>query len=169
VASDSSRKSTIRCCVLGTDDVDALRQMLAVFGEAFEDRETYCAKQPDGEYLRTMLSSETFVAIAAIDGTAVIGGLAGYILPKFEQARSEFYIYDLAVMASHRRRGAATGLIEKLKSVVAQRGIHVIFVQADYGDDPAIALYTKLGSREDVMHFDISPSAVPRRPNAPEC
>jgi aminoglycoside 3-N-acetyltransferase I len=33
----------------------------------------------------------------------------------------------------------------------------VIFVQADYGDDPAIALYTKLGSREDVIHFDIPP------------
>jgi aminoglycoside 3-N-acetyltransferase I len=28
-------------------------------------------------------------------------------------------------------------------------------VQADYGDDPAIALYTKLGRREDVLHFDI--------------
>jgi aminoglycoside 3-N-acetyltransferase I len=28
-------------------------------------------------------------------------------------------------------------------------------VQADYGDDPAIALYEKLGRREDVMHFDI--------------
>ena len=34
-------------------------------------------------------------------------------------------------------------------------GAYVIFVQADYGDDPAIALYTKLGIREDVMHFDI--------------
>jgi aminoglycoside 3-N-acetyltransferase I len=32
----------------------------------------------------------------------------------------------------------------------------VIYVQADYGDDPAIALYTKLGAREDVMHFDIA-------------
>lgn len=31
----------------------------------------------------------------------------------------------------------------------------VIFVQADYGDDPAIALYTKVGVREDVLHFDI--------------
>ncbi len=25
------------------------------------------------------------------------------------------------------------------------------------GDDPAIALYTKLGVREDVLHFDIAP------------
>jgi aminoglycoside 3-N-acetyltransferase I len=31
----------------------------------------------------------------------------------------------------------------------------VVFVQADRGDDPAIALYTKLGTREDVLHFDI--------------
>jgi aminoglycoside 3-N-acetyltransferase I len=29
-------------------------------------------------------------------------------------------------------------------------------VQADIGDVPAIALYTKLGTREDVLHFDIA-------------
>lgn len=32
-------------------------------------------------------------------------------------------------------------------------------VQADHGDDAAIALYTKLGVREDVLHFDIPPVA----------
>ena len=37
----------------------------------------------------------------------------------------------------------------------------VIYVQADYGDDPAIALYEKLGVREEVLHFDIP---VTRRP-----
>jgi aminoglycoside 3-N-acetyltransferase I len=31
----------------------------------------------------------------------------------------------------------------------------VIYVQADYGDDAAVALYEKLGLREEVMHFDI--------------
>ena len=36
----------------------------------------------------------------------------------------------------------------------------MIFVQADTGveDEPAIALYTKLGVREDVLHFDIAVS-----------
>jgi aminoglycoside 3-N-acetyltransferase I len=34
----------------------------------------------------------------------------------------------------------------------------VAFVQADLGDDAAIALYTKLGVREDVLHFDIAPA-----------
>lgn len=49
----------------------------------------------------------------------------------------------------------ATALIEELKQITARRGAYLIFVQADYGDDPAISLYTKLGSREDILHFDI--------------
>jgi aminoglycoside 3-N-acetyltransferase I len=88
----------------------------------------------------------------------VIGGIAAYVLPKFEQARSELYIYDLAVDQQHRRQGVATAMIGELKKLAAARGIYVIFVQADHGDEPAIALYTKLGLREDVLHFDIAPS-----------
>ena len=86
------------------------------------------------------------------------GGLVAYVLPKFEQARSEIYIYDLAVASMHRRAGIATMLIEALRGIARERGAYVIYVQADYGDDPAVALYTRLGTREDVMHFDILPS-----------
>jgi aminoglycoside 3-N-acetyltransferase I len=49
-------------------------------------------------------------------------------------------------------------LIEKLKTIAASAGVYVIFVQADHDDDAAVALYSKLGVREDVMHFDIQPS-----------
>ena len=49
-------------------------------------------------------------------------------------------------------------MIQEIKATAAERGIYVIFVQADHGDDAAIALYTKLGTREDVLHFDIAPS-----------
>jgi len=141
--------------VLDARCVADLRGMLAMFGRAFDDLPTYTARQPDDAYLHELLASPTFVAIAALAGDAVIGGLAGYVLPKFEQARSEFYLYDLAVDARWRRRGVATALIARLHALAAQRGIHVVFVQADYGDDPAVALYTKLGTREDVMHFDL--------------
>lgn len=85
-----------------------------------------------------------------------MGGLAPYELRKFEQARSEIYIYDLAVDERYRRRGIATELILELKRIAASRGAYVIFVQADVGDDPAIELYTRLGHREDVLHFDIN-------------
>jgi len=145
---------------LGSEDVTALRAMLGMFGRAFGEPETYTAAQPDDAYLAKLLSGGAFVAIAAFDESNLIGGIAAYVLPKFEQARTEMYIYDLAVEESHRRSGVATAMIEELKQVAAARGIYVIYVQADYGDEPAIALYTKLGVREDVLHFDIQPSSA---------
>lgn len=93
-----------------------------------------------------------------MEGDAVIGGIAAYELRKFEQQRSEIYIYDLAVAETHRRQGIATALVNELKKIAAARGAYVMFVQADVDDAPAIALYTKLGIREDVLHFDITVS-----------
>lgn len=37
----------------------------------------------------------------------------------------------------------------------AERGASSTFVQADYVDAPAIALYEKFGAREKVLHFEI--------------
>ena len=95
--------------------------------------------------------------LVAIVGGAVVGGLVAYELEKFEQPRSEIYIYDLAVDESWRRQGVATALIDELRRIARERGAWVIFVQGDYGDDPALALYDKLGTREEVLHFDIAP------------
>ncbi|MEO6408404.1 MAG: AAC(3)-I family aminoglycoside N-acetyltransferase [Burkholderiaceae bacterium] len=141
-------------------DVVAMRRMLGLFAHAFDEPETYCAKQPDDAYLRQLLDCETFIAVAALSHEDVIGGIAGYILPKFEQRRSEFYIYDLAVAEAYRRKGVATAMIKELKGIATRRGIYGIFAHADHGDDAAIALYAKLGTREEVLHFDIDPSEV---------
>lgn len=138
-----------------TQDVELMRSLLGVFGDAFEDVETYCENQPTTAYLQRLLSKEHFIAIAALKSGQVIGSLTAYELQKFEQERSEIYIYDLAVLQEHRRQGIATALITALQNIAAERGAYVIFIQADYGDDPAINLYTKFGTREDVLHFDI--------------
>lgn len=129
--------------------------LLDCFAEVFDDKATYNDDRPDREYLRALLATDYFFAVVAYEGDKVIGGLAAYELKKFEQRRSEIYIYDLAVSAAYRRRGVATGLIEKLKLLAAERSAWVVFVQADHGDEAAIQLYTKLGVREDVLHFDI--------------
>lgn len=136
-------------------DIGLMRELLGVFGEVFEEMETYTAAQPDDGYLADLMGGDSFIAVAALDGETVIGGLTAYELKKFEQARSEIYIYDLAVAAAYRRQGVATRLIGHLKTAAAARGAYLIFVQADYVDPPAIALYTKLGVREDILHFDI--------------
>jgi aminoglycoside 3-N-acetyltransferase I len=137
-----------------------MERMLTMFGEAFGELETYTARRPSAGYLARLLATDYFIALAALEGEEVVGGLAAYELRKFEQERSEIYIYDLAVAEHHRREGIATALIAELKRIAISRGAYVIFVQADHGDDPAVALYTRLGAREDVLHFDI---ALPRR------
>jgi aminoglycoside 3-N-acetyltransferase I len=140
---------------LTSSDTASLKALLRVFGEAFEDVETYQGAVPSDAYLQSLLAMPTFFVVVARHGEQVVGGLAAYELRKFERERSEIYIYDLAVGREHRRRGIATGAINELKRIARQRGAYVIFVQADQGDDPAIKLYEGLGTREDVHHFDL--------------
>ncbi len=140
---------------LGSADLETMRGLIEMFGEAFGELEIYQANPPSDSYLERVLADPKFVALAAVEDNTVVGGLAAYELVKFEMERSEFYIYDLAVREDRRREGIATALIDELKSIAVAAGAWVIFVQADYGDDPAIALYSKLGRREDVMHYDI--------------
>lgn len=145
---------------LTTNDVALAEALLTTFGEAFNDVDAYTENRPSADYLRRLLGGDSFIALAALKNDDVVGGIAAYELRKFEQERSEIYIYDLAVSSAHRREGIATALIEELKKIAAARGAYMIFVQADTGieDEPAIALYTKLGTREDVLHFDIAPT-----------
>ncbi len=129
--------------------------MLDLFSAVFDDPASYDASRPLPEYRMELLSNPAFVALAAVADGAVVGALAAYELPKFEQERSEFYIYDLAVSKPWRRRRIATRLINEVRAIARDRGAWVLFVQADRGDKPAIALYSHLGVREDVLHFDI--------------
>jgi aminoglycoside 3-N-acetyltransferase I len=141
---------------LGSGDVPLLRKLNALFGQAFADAKTYENQPPSDSYVKCLLAKEHVIVLVAISGEDVVGGLAAYELDKFERMRREVYIYDLAVAASYRRQGIATALIKYLRDIASQRGAWVIYVQADHIDAPAIALYEKLGVREDVLHFDIS-------------
>lgn len=143
-------------------DLALTHALLAVFGEAFEDPHTYGSERPSPAYVDELLASPTFTALVALKGDEVVGGLVAYELRKLERQRSEIYLYDLAVGAAHRRQGIATALIGELCAVARARGAYVVFVQADLVDAPAIALYTKLGAREDVLHFDIQASFRPK-------
>jgi aminoglycoside 3-N-acetyltransferase I len=151
-----SRDATFRVQRLVPGDLALMHGMLGMFSAAFEDPDAYDKQRPRDAYLDKLLSGDTFIALVALQGDHVVGGIAAYELHKFEQERSEIYIYDLAVSAEQRRLGIATALIEELRVIAKARGAYVVYVQADYVDPPAIALYTKLGTREEVLHFDIA-------------
>lgn len=152
---------TFEIAQLTAADAPQMRALNRLFGEAFDEPDTYGAAPPSDAHLRDLLARPHVIVLTASAGGELAGGLVAYELDKFEQARSEIYIYDLAVAEAWRRRGVATALIERLQEIAGLRGAWVIFVQADYGDDPAIALYEKLGEREEVLHFDIPPRRTP--------
>ncbi|HEV2269227.1 MAG TPA: AAC(3)-I family aminoglycoside N-acetyltransferase [Steroidobacteraceae bacterium] len=138
-------------------DIAQLRELNLLFGEAFAEPQTYRSAPPGDDYLGELLAEPQIVVLVALAQARVAGGLVAYELRKFEQRRSEIYLYDLAVAEPLRRRGIASALLQDLCRIAAQRGASSVFVQADYVDAPAIALYTKFGAREEVLHFDIRP------------
>jgi aminoglycoside 3-N-acetyltransferase I len=150
--------SSIDLKLLASPDIGEANALLDLFGEAFGEPEIYRDGRPAADHLARILASPTTLVLVASSGGLVVGGLVAYELQKIERTRSEFYIYDLAVAESHRRLGIATALIRRLGEIAAERGAWVMFVQADLVDAPAVALYTKLGNREDVLHFDIAPA-----------
>lgn len=141
--------------LLFSSDVALLKNLLQVFGQAFNEVATYQDAVPSDTYLQSLLAKPHFIVLVARYGDKVVGGLAAYELEKFERDRREIYIYDLAIAEAHRRKGLATQLITDLQHIAKTRNAYVIFVQADPEDEPAIRLYESFGKRESPYHFDI--------------
>ena len=116
---------------LTSADVNLMKGLLAVFGNAFGDPETYGGDVPSDFYLEQLLGKKHFIAVVATRDDEVVGGLAAYELEKFERVCSEIYIYDLAVSQAYRRQGIAIALIDELGRIGAARGAYVMFVQAE--------------------------------------
>jgi aminoglycoside 3-N-acetyltransferase I len=131
------------------------RDLQQLFATAFEDPASYSSRPPSDAYVKRWLANPSSIPLVAIAEGTVVGGLVAYVLEKFEQERSEIYVYDLAVATEQRRRGIATALLRELQMIAMRLGAWVVFVQADYGDEPAIRLYESLGTREEVLHFDL--------------
>jgi aminoglycoside 3-N-acetyltransferase I len=93
---------------LSSADVPLLRKLNVLFGEAFADTEIYAVEPPSDAYIEQLLAKEHVIALVALSGEEVVGGLVAYEFDKFERMRRELYIYDLAVAAKQRRQGIAT-------------------------------------------------------------
>ncbi len=102
-----------------------MESLSATLGEAFDETDTYIGKRPSFDYLQKLLNSDYFIALVALKNGVVVGGIAACELMKFELARCEIYIHDLAVALAHRREGIATALIQELQHVAKERGAYM--------------------------------------------
>ena len=65
---------------LGSPDVPLMRQLNTLFGDAFAEPDTYTAEPPSDAYLRDLLAKEHVIALVALAGEEVLGGLVAYEL-----------------------------------------------------------------------------------------
>ncbi len=141
---------------LSSTDISSFKALMELFAEVFEEKQTYQDTKPSDNYIKNFLSDRSHIVLVAKVNNFIVGGLVAYELKKFEQKRSEIYIYDLAVSMPYRKKGIGTSLIENLKRIAKKHGAYTIFVQADKNDKEALSFYRSLNTKQiESYNFDI--------------
>lgn len=143
---------TIEIKKLGIDDVALFSQMVKSFEEIFEMKNF---NLPPMLHLQNTLQKENFMAFIALLEQEIAGGMTVYILDQYYSEKRLAYIFDLAVLPKHQRKGIGRQMINFLKGYCKERNFEEIFVQADVIDDYALRFYrsTGISEEEDVRHF----------------
>lgn len=134
------------------NDLAKFKELILVFEDVFE-MENF--KLPHDNHLQRLLNKDTFFAVVAKINDKVIGGLTIYVLDQYYSEKPLAYIYDLAVLTTHQRKGVGNQLIKFTNNFCIQNGFEEVFVQADKVDEYAIDFYrsTQPTNEEQVVHF----------------
>jgi aminoglycoside 3-N-acetyltransferase I len=135
---------------LTNEDLAEFQGLVHLFNLVFEEE----SKIASETHLRKLLSSESFIALAALRDDQVLGGLTAYELPLYYSDSSEVFLYDLAVKPDMQRMGIGKKLIESLKAHCTQNEIKGFFVMAHEEDRHAVEFYHATGGKsESVVNF----------------
>ncbi len=137
---------------LTVNDLNEFSSLIHIYAEAFEVENFVL---PSAHYLQSLLKKEYMFFLTACNENQVIGGLTAYILSSVYEAKTEVYIFDIAVKPEFQQKGIGTKLLSELKVYCKAAGHKNIFVQADFEDTHALNFYRKTGGSEaDVRHFN---------------
>ena len=133
-------------------DVPLLKKLIDIFDDVFENAVHSVASET---YLQMLLEKSEFIALAAVPGEEVLGGLTAYELPMYYTEESELYLYDIAVKTDSQRKGIGKKLLSALSDYCRQHEIREMFVEAHEEDQHAVDFYhTAGGHPEKVVHFN---------------
>jgi aminoglycoside 3-N-acetyltransferase I len=111
----------------------------------------------EGAPQSAFLSDDRTIFLVAFRGTAPIGFVFGYELPRRHGDASILFVYEVEVDAAWRGRGVATRLFGELERIARHRGIREGFVLTEPDNEPALRLYASLGgTRVDAVMWDFA-------------
>jgi aminoglycoside 3-N-acetyltransferase I len=137
---------------LGPRDVDLARTTFAAMAEVFGETHAHLSDA----YLHALLARPEFWAFSATKAGNVVGGLTGHTLMMTRLEGAEVFLYDIAVVPEHHRRGIGRRLVDALRREASRQGISTVFVPADDADAEALQFYAALGgtpSRVTLFEF----------------
>jgi ribosomal protein S18 acetylase RimI-like enzyme len=105
---------------------------------------------PELSAVRAYLSDDRNVFLAAYEGSEAVGFLRGTALTQLRSKRKRFFLEEIAVEESFRRRGAGKALITSLLRDCRELGFEDVFVTVDPTNAPAVRLYLTTGALPEV-------------------
>jgi ribosomal protein S18 acetylase RimI-like enzyme len=96
-----------------------------------------------------LLADPRALFLVAFDGDQPVGFVLAHELPRRHGDASTLFVYEVDVAESHRRRGIASALLERLAELARERGIRSAFVLTEPDNDPANALYREAGGEAE--------------------
>jgi len=130
---------------LGKNDTTLAGKLITLFAEVFEEKKTPANKTQT----TVLLNNPAFIALVALDGNNVIGGITAYELPMLTKAKPEIFIYDVAVQKEYQRKGIGKKLMAALFALAKERGAGEVFVAAHHEDKHAMKFYRSLGGKAE--------------------
>ena len=119
------------------------KKMTAAHVSGVAELEKICFQDPWSENsIASELRNSLSLWLVALDGQSVVGYVGS------QSVLGESDMMNVAVHPEYRRKGIAEALVELLISELAEKGNHALMLEVRSSNDPAIALYEKLGFRQ---------------------
>ncbi len=96
--------------------------------------------------VQTFLNNSMNYLILAKENDMIIGILRAHYMPRLDDKKASILLYEIDVHPEHRQEGVGTALIEKLKEIASNEGIHEIWVVTNKSNEAAMVLYKTTGA-----------------------
>jgi aminoglycoside 3-N-acetyltransferase I len=126
---------------LGPRDRELARVTFDLLADVFGEKHDRLSNA----YLDELLGRPWLLVFVATVGGRAVGGLTAHVLPMTAYEGAEIFIYDVAVVDDHQRRGVGRRLLGAVRDEASRLGTSSVFVLADNEDAGALAFYRALG------------------------